>query len=406
MTIACAGIGVGATKGLVYLRSEYPRALWTLQAALQRAVEAGYLGEDVLGSGRDFQLEVRVGAGAYICGEETSLLNSIEGVRPYPRNKPPFPAVEGLFACPTIVNNVETIANIPHIIRNGADWHAGLGHPEDPGSRLWCVSGHVEKPGVYEIETGFRLQDLIDGPCGGMRGGKKLKAVIPGGGTHGQLFSSPADARAFREYAFNALSVPAPKPPSGRRARVYIMQRGTAGLATLDRIRNFLRTDKEMKAIVDVDWAASATPAYGQLSGVPLADRLKILRQTDILIGPYGADMTAAAFMESRSSVVEIIHPRLVSSGLASAVESAGQIYHLVPGEPVKGNADCDSVNTKCPSGFLAPDKADGKLSSDCVHALHACPLSYTNTDLFSAEMLILVQKVTSSKWISVPAKP
>ncbi|RKY14610.1 MAG: NADH-quinone oxidoreductase subunit F, partial [Planctomycetota bacterium] len=119
--------------------------------------------------------------GAYICGEETSLLNSIEGVRPYPRNKPPFPAVEGLFACPTIVNNVETITNIPAIIANGAEWHAKLGHPEDPGTRLWCISGHVEKPGVYEIETGYSLQALIDGPCGGIKGGAKLKAVIPGG---------------------------------------------------------------------------------------------------------------------------------------------------------------------------------------------------------------------------------
>ena len=121
------------------------------------------------------------GAGAFICGEETSLLNSIEGVRPYPRNKPPFPAVEGLFGCPTIINNVETIANIPHIVKHGSEWHKRLGHPDDPGSRLWCVSGHVNKPGVYEIETGYRLQELIDGPCGGMRDGNKLKAIIPGG---------------------------------------------------------------------------------------------------------------------------------------------------------------------------------------------------------------------------------
>ena len=174
---------IGAHTAYLYLRCEFALGLRRLQDALDEAYKAGLFGKNIQGSGFDLEVYTHIGAGAYICGEETSLLNSIEGVRPYPRNKPPFPAVEGLFGCPTIINNVETIANIPHIVKRGAAWHAGLGNKEDPGVRLWCVSGHVKRRGVWEIETGFRLQELIDSPefCGGMRPGRKLKAVIPGG---------------------------------------------------------------------------------------------------------------------------------------------------------------------------------------------------------------------------------
>ena len=174
---------IGAHTAYLYLRCEFALGLRRLQEALEEAYKAGLFGKNIQGSGFDLEVHLHLGAGAYICGEETSLLNSIEGVRPYPRNKPPFPAVEGLFGCPTIINNVETIANIPHIVKRGAAWHAALGHKEDPGVRLWCVSGHVKQRGVWEIETGFRLAELIDSPefCGGMRPGRKLKAVIPGG---------------------------------------------------------------------------------------------------------------------------------------------------------------------------------------------------------------------------------
>ncbi|HYN63590.1 MAG TPA: NADH-quinone oxidoreductase subunit NuoF [Candidatus Limnocylindrales bacterium] len=174
---------IGAHTAYVYLRCEFAEGLRRVQAAIDAAYGAGLFGQNIQGSGFDLEVHLHLGAGAYICGEETSLLNSIEGVRPYPRNKPPFPAVEGLFGCPTIINNVETIANIPHIINRGAAWHAGLGHKEDPGARLWCVSGHVQRCGVWEIETGFRLAELIESKdfCGGMRPGRKLKAVIPGG---------------------------------------------------------------------------------------------------------------------------------------------------------------------------------------------------------------------------------
>jgi len=179
--VGITSYAIGAKTAYVYLRCEFQLGCERIQAAIDEAYEAGLFGKDIQGSGYDLEVYLTLGAGAYICGEETSLLNSIEGVRPYPRNKPPFPAVEGLFGCPTIVNNVETIANIPHIVKRGAQWHTGLGHSDDPGTRLWCVSGDVAIRGVWEIETGYKLQDLIDGPCGGMRDGKALKAVIPGG---------------------------------------------------------------------------------------------------------------------------------------------------------------------------------------------------------------------------------
>jgi len=174
---------IGAHTAYLYLRCEFALGLRRLQGAVDEAYAAGLLGKSLGGTGFDLEVTLHPGAGAYICGEETSLLNSLEGLRPYPRNKPPFPAVEGLFGCPTIINNVETIANIPHILGRGAAWYAGLGNKEDPGVRLWCVSGHVQRRGVWEIETGFALQELIDSPefCGGVRGGRRLKAVIPGG---------------------------------------------------------------------------------------------------------------------------------------------------------------------------------------------------------------------------------
>ena len=209
---------IGAHTAYVYLRCEFAEGIRKVQAAIDEAYKAGLFGKNIEGSGFDLDVHLHIGAGAYICGEETSLLNSIEGVRPYPRNKPPFPAVEGLFGCPTIINNVETIANIPHILRHGAAWYAGMGHKEDPGVRLWCVSGHVNKPGVFEIETGFKLQELIDGPCGGIRKGHKLKAVIPGGSSSRVL--TPA------EVAQTTMDVPGMKKVNS--------SLGSAGIIVLD----------------------------------------------------------------------------------------------------------------------------------------------------------------------------
>ena len=176
-----AGYAIQAHQGYIYIRGEYRYLMEIMDRALQEAYARGYLGQNILGSGFHFDLATHTGAGAYECGEETALLNSLEGLRGYPRIKPPFPAVVGLYGGPTVVNNVETLSNVPHIILKGAAWYAGLGTPKDGGTRLFCLSGHIERPGVYELPMGFPLRRMIEEVGGGVRGGKKLKSVIPGG---------------------------------------------------------------------------------------------------------------------------------------------------------------------------------------------------------------------------------
>jgi len=178
MTIA--GFAGSCERGYIYVRGEYASSTFALQHAIKRSRQDGYLGEDILGSGFSFDIEIRHGAGAYICGEETALFNSIEGYRGEPRNKPPFPVQKGLFGKPTIVNNVETLANIPYILLNGGTAYAQIGTPESTGTRLFCLSGHVQRPGLYEVPSGIKLRSLIE-IAGGVRGGKKLQAVLLGG---------------------------------------------------------------------------------------------------------------------------------------------------------------------------------------------------------------------------------
>ena len=172
---------VGIHKAFIYIRGEYELLAQRLEQAIAEAAEKGFLGENILGTGFDLDVVVHRGAGAYICGEETGLLESLEGKRGYPRLKPPFPASIGLFQCPTVINNVETICNVPSIILKGAEWFTQLGLPKDGGTRIFGVSGMVKKPGIYELPLGTSLRDIIFKYAGGMKGGKKLKAVIPGG---------------------------------------------------------------------------------------------------------------------------------------------------------------------------------------------------------------------------------
>jgi NADH-quinone oxidoreductase subunit F len=178
MTIA--GFVTGARQGYIYLRGEYPLAAKRMQLAIESANENGFLGDNVLNSGLHFNIEIRRGAGAYICGEETALFNSIEGYRGEPRNKPPFPTQSGLFRQPTVVNNVETLVNVPNIIREGGAAYAKLGTDGSAGTRLLCLCGHVARPGVYEIVMGTTLRELID-LAGGVVGSGKLQAVLLGG---------------------------------------------------------------------------------------------------------------------------------------------------------------------------------------------------------------------------------
>lgn len=178
MTIA--GFATGSSLGFLYLRGEYPVAATRVKAAIEASRSAGLLGSDILGSGFSFDIELRIGAGAYICGEETALFESIEGKRGEPRNKPPFPVHVGLFGKPTVVNNVETLANVPLILAMGGEKFAVIGTAGSSGPKLFCVSGMVERPGVYEVEFGKTLGDLIE-MAGGVAGGRTLRAVLLGG---------------------------------------------------------------------------------------------------------------------------------------------------------------------------------------------------------------------------------
>ena len=179
--IALASYALGVKHAFVYVRGEYPKPARRVERALEEAYEAGYLGEDILGSGYDLEVTLHLGAGAYICGEETALLNSLEGKRGEPRLKPPFPAVAGLYAKPTIVNNVETISNLPWIVGNGGAAYAAIGPETSAGTRMFSLSGHVNRPGNYEIVMGMTWREFIYDLGGGIPGDRALKCWIPGG---------------------------------------------------------------------------------------------------------------------------------------------------------------------------------------------------------------------------------
>ena len=191
--ILIAGWTVKSNKGYIFIRGEYRYLIEIVDRALAEAYEKGFLGKNILGSGWDFDLYTHTGAGAYECGEESALLESLEGKRGIPRLKPPFPAVVGAFQSPTILNNTETFSSVPVIFRKGAEWYASLGSPKNGGTRLMCVSGHVNKPGVYEVPMGFPMMRLINEICGGVRNGKRLKAVIPGGSSCPALKADECD---------------------------------------------------------------------------------------------------------------------------------------------------------------------------------------------------------------------
>ena len=165
----------------IYIRGEYDLSYQRLRQAVDQAYDRGFLGKSILGSDYTLELSILRGAGAYICGEETSLLSSLEGKRGHPKLKPPFPAAEGLYRKPTVINNVETLFNVPFVVANGADWYRQWGTPRSPGLKLFCVSGHVERPGTYELPLATPMRELIYDACGGPKGGIALKAIIPGG---------------------------------------------------------------------------------------------------------------------------------------------------------------------------------------------------------------------------------
>jgi NADH-quinone oxidoreductase subunit F len=178
-----AAFAIQSATAFIYIRGEMAFGTKQLERAVEEAYQAGYIGKNILGAGYDLDMIVHRGAGAYICGEETALLSSLEGGRGWPKVKPPFPATHGLFGCPTVVNNVETLAALPWIIERGPAAYAAMGTEKSKGTKLFSVSGHIARPGVYELEMGYPFKKFLDEDCGGVAGGKKLKGVIPGGGS-------------------------------------------------------------------------------------------------------------------------------------------------------------------------------------------------------------------------------
>jgi NADH-quinone oxidoreductase subunit F len=214
--IACYAMSI--KTAFIYVRGEFADWITHMETELEKAYAAGYVGENIFGSGFSTEIVIHKGAGAYICGEESSLMSSLEGERPYPRAKPPFPAQKGVWGYPTTINNVETLACVPLIVLRGADWYARLGAERHPGPVLYGISGHVNRPGVYEYPTGMLITDLINEVGRGMRGGKKLKAVIPGGSS-----TPPLRADMIEGVTMDSESL---------RAAGSMM--GTAGLLVLD----------------------------------------------------------------------------------------------------------------------------------------------------------------------------
>jgi NADH-quinone oxidoreductase subunit F len=188
-----AARAIDSHLGFVYIRGEYVQPWRIFSGAVREAYEVGLLGKNIQGSGFDFDIVIHRGAGAYICGEETGLISSLEGKKGWPKLKPPFPAIKGAFGQPTIVNNVETLCAVPHIINRGAEWFAALGTKTQGGTRMYSVSGHVARPGVVEAPVSITLRQLIYDHCGGIRGGRKLKAVVPGGSSAAILTADEID---------------------------------------------------------------------------------------------------------------------------------------------------------------------------------------------------------------------
>lgn len=245
--ILIAGYAMGLTAAYIYIRGEYHKWINLMQKALDEAYENGFVGPKMKEKfGIDFAMDIYVhkGAGAYICGEETSLMNSIEGWRGYPRFKPPFPAQYGLWGMPTTVNNVETIANVPAIFNITADEYLKIGAPTQPGTLLYGVSGHINKPGVYELPTGISLKELIYNVCGGVTNGKNIKAVIPGGSSMPPLTAEEVEIALMDEDSLSKIGT-------------HI---GTAGVMVMDEDTDLVKVTKRISHFYHHESCGQCTP--------------------------------------------------------------------------------------------------------------------------------------------------
>jgi len=230
--MAIAGYTIGATQGYNYIRGEFWEPYERFQAAIEDARAAGLLGKNIMGSGIDFDLEVHLGGGAYICGEETALLESIEGKKGQPRFKPPFPASYGLYGRPTTINNTETLASIPMILKNGGQWFLDLGKPNNGGTKIFSVSGHVNKPGNFEVNMGTPFAELLE-MAGGVRDGYALKAVIPGGSSTPVV---PAEVMMKTDMDYDSISKAGSMLGAGS---VIVMDETTCMVKALARLSHF-----------------------------------------------------------------------------------------------------------------------------------------------------------------------
>jgi NADH-quinone oxidoreductase subunit F len=240
-----AGFAMGAHAGYIYIRGEYANEARVLQAAIDEAYDAGLLGANAAGSGWDFELYVHRGAGAYICGEETALIESLEGKKGMPRLKPPFPAAVGLYGCPTTVNNVETISVVPDILRRGGAWFASFGRPKNQGTKIFCIQGHVNAPCNVEAEMSIPLRELIERYAGGVRGGwDNLLCVIPGGSSTPLLPKHICDDVLMD---FDAL-------------REHKSGLGTAGVIVMDKSTDVIRAIARLSAFYKHESCGQCTP--------------------------------------------------------------------------------------------------------------------------------------------------
>ncbi|HSJ56644.1 MAG TPA: NADH-quinone oxidoreductase subunit NuoF [Anaerolineae bacterium] len=260
-----------AAHAFIYIRGEYDLGRRRLEQAIQEAYEWGFLGKNIRDSGYNLEMSVISGAGAYICGEETSLLSSLEGKRGHPKLKPPFPASQGLYRLPTIVNNVETLANVPLIVLNGAEWYRQWGTEMSPGLKLFSVSGHVERPGVYELPLGTPMRELIEDVCGGPKDGIPLKAIIPGGSSVPML---PADVAMETTLDYESLSQAGSSLGSGG---VIVANEQTCIVRLTKRLASFYRHESCGKCIPcreGTDWMykilTRIEAGHGRLEDLPL----------------------------------------------------------------------------------------------------------------------------------------
>jgi len=240
--IAISCYACEASKAFIYIRGEYETGAQRLDHAVQQACQRGFLGKNIQGSGYDLDVIVHRGAGAYICGEETGLLTSLEGGRGHPKLKPPFPASEGLYRKPTIINNVETLFNVPFIVERGAEWYTSMGTEKSPGPKLFCISGHVNRPGVYELPLGTPLRTLIDDYAGGPLDGRPIKAVIPGGSSTPMITPEHLDVTLDYE----ALAGAGTMLGSGA---VIVIGEGTCIVRAVERLAEFYRHESCGKCI-------------------------------------------------------------------------------------------------------------------------------------------------------------